>query len=437
MKKFIVIALLMMATIYSQNKVLTLEESIQIGLKNSKDLIISKSKTRYADAKISEVTSQMLPQLQFSASYARLSNIPAFEVKVPFFSTPIKIQDPILNNYNLKLSLIQPVFTGFRLSSLRTASEYNYDASELDYNAAVNNYALHIQEAFWNLYNAQKIVDLIKEQKVSVNNHLVDTKNFMDNGLATMNDVLKLQVQLSNIELKLIDAENNRDLARINFNRAIGYDLNSDTEIKTDSITPEKNDFSLDELIQEAKLKRNEVNSLQKRVLASDEAITAANANWFPNIFLFGDINYSNPNQRIMPQKNEFTDTWDVGVSLNWSLWNWGYTSSQSNQAKELKLQTETSLLQLKDAIEIEVTSEYLNYNKSLKKLEVAKTNVEQAEENYRLTNDKYNQQLATSSDLIDAETYLLEAKTNLTSALVGYQLAKVRLDKSIGKKIY
>jgi outer membrane protein TolC len=437
MKKLILIIFLFTAISYSQNNPLSLDESIQIGLKNSKDLIISKSKTRYADAKITEVASQMLPQLQFSASYARLSDITPFEVSVPFYPQPIKIQDPLLNNYNLKLSLSQPLFTGFRLSSLKSAAEYNFDASTSDYNAAINNYALQIQEAFWNFYNAQKIVDLIKEQKVSVNKHLDDTKNFMDNGLATMNDVLKLQVQLSNIELQLIDAENNRDLARINFNKAIGYDLNSETEIQADSINPIINEASLDELIKEAKLKRDEVNSLEKRVLASDKAITAANSNWFPNVFLFGDVYYSNPNQRIMPQKDKFTETWDVGVSLNWSLWNWGYTSSQSNQAKELKLQTETSLSKLRDAIEIEVTSEYLNYNKSLKKVEVAKTSVEQAEENYRLTEDKYNQQLASSSDLIDAETYLLEAKTNLTSALVNYQLSKVRLDRSIGKKIY
>jgi outer membrane protein len=437
MKKIIIIFLIISANVFSQTKILTLEESIQVGLKNSKDLLISKSKSRYAKAKITEVGSQMLPQLQFSASYARLSNISPFEVTVPFLSTPIKIQDPILNNYNLKLSLTQPLFTGFRLSSLKSASEYNYDASELDYDAEINNYALKIQEAFWNFYNAQKIVDLIKEQKVSINKHLNDTKNFMDNGLATMNDVLKLKVQLSNVELKLIDSENNLDLARINFNRVIGYDLNAETEINTKDITPAQNKFNIDELITEGKANRKEVQSLEKRLLASTESVSAANSGWFPNIFLFGDVYYNRPNQRIMPQKDEFSETWDVGVTLNWNLWNWGYTSSQSTQAEELKLQTETSLSQLKDAVEIEVTSEYLNYNKSLKKVEVAKTSVEQAEENYRLTNDKYDQQLASSSDLIDAETYLLEAKTNLATALVNYQLSKVNLEKAIGRKIY
>jgi len=138
-----------------------------------------------------------------------------------------------------------------------------------------------------------------------------------------------------------------------------------------------------------------------------------------------------------MPAKDEFKDTWDVGVSLNWDLWNWGYTSAQFTQATELKLQAETLLARLKDVIETEVIKEFLNYNKALKKVEVANKSVEQASENYRLTVDKYDQQLASSSDLIDAQAYLLEAETNLTSALVSFQISKAKLNNAVGRKVY
>lgn len=437
MKRIFIILLFAATIISAQNKTLTLEESIRIGIQNSKELIISKSKTRFAAAKISETTSQMLPQLKFSASYARLSDVPPFEVVVPFAPMPIKIQDVILDNYNLKLSLQQPLFTGFRLGSLKSAAEYNYNASELEFDAATNDYAVQINEAFWNFYNSEKVVGLIKEQLVSAEKHLADTKNFLDNGLATMNDVLKLEVQNSSIELKLIEAENNRDLARINFNRIIGFDLNAETQISVDSINPAPENFDVQNLIVEAKNNRKEIKSLESKVLASDESISAANAGWFPSIYLFGNLYYNKPNQRIMPAKDEFKDTWDVGVSLNWDLWNWGYTSAQSTQATELKLQAETSLAQLKDVIETEVIKEFLNYNKALKKVEVANKSVEQASENYRLTVDKYDQQLASSSDLIDAQAYLLEAETNLTSALVSFQISKAKLNNAVGRKIY
>ncbi|QQS35260.1 MAG: TolC family protein [Ignavibacteriales bacterium] len=433
--KYIFFAIVLSGCVMAQS--LTLEESLQLGLKNSKDLVISKSKTKYADAKITEVGSQMLPQLKFSASYTRLSDVPPFEVIVPFSPSPIKIQDVILNNYSFKLSLQQPLFTGFRLSSLKNSAEYNYEAANLEYNAAINNYAVQIYESFWNFYNSQQIAVLIKEQLISINQHLADTKNFLDNGLATMNDVLKLEVQYSSLELKLIEAESNLDLARINFNRVIGLELDASPELKVNEINPLPEKFLISDLLLEANKNRDEIKSISNRVKASDELVSAANAGWFPSIYLFGNAYYNNPNQRIMPIKNEFKDSWDAGVTLNWDLWNWGYTSSQTTQAEEIKLQTETNLAQLKESIEIEVTREYLNYVKSIKKVEVARKSVEQADENYRLTKEKYNSQVASSSDLIDAQTYQLEAETNLISALVGFQISKVKLERATGRKIY
>ncbi len=437
MKQVIVIIFFISSVIIPQNKTLTIEESVQIGLRNSKDLSISKSKTRLADAKITEISSQMLPQLKFSASYSRLSEVPPFEVVTPFSPSPIRLQDAILNNYNFRLSLQQPLFTGFRLSALQSAAEYTYQASQYEYSAAENDHVIRIQEAFWNFYNSQKVAELLSEQLVSINQHLTDTKNFMENGLATLNDVLKLEVQYSNLELKLIEAENNLELARINFNRMIGLELFSETEILVQEFIPQYEKFLVQELIEEALQNRNEIKSFENRLIASEESITASNSGWYPSIYLFGNAYYNKPNQRIMPAKDQFDDSWDVGISLNWDLWNWGHTSSQSDQAEELKLQTETNLLQLTESIETEVTREYLNYTKSIKKVEVARKSVEQATENYRLTNEKYNSQVASSSDLIDAQTYQLEAETNLVSAIVSFHISKAKLERAAGRKLY
>ncbi|MHB8854881.1 MAG: TolC family protein, partial [Ignavibacteriaceae bacterium] len=105
--------------------------------------------------------------------------------------------------------------------------------------------------------------------------------------------------------------------------------------------------------------------------------------------------------------------------------------------AEQNKVQTETSIAQLKDAINIEVYQDYLIFKRSFDKVEVSKLGVKQAEENYRITQEKYNTQVASSTDLIDAETSMLQAKTNYNNSLTEYELAKVQLDKSVGKKIY
>ncbi len=437
MKKIMMLTLLFMISIFAQSQKITLKESLEIGLKNSKELKISNSKLVSADAQVSAANSQLLPQVSFAASYMRLSNIPPFEVSLPIFAKPIQISPVILDNYNLKLSLQQPLFTGFRLLSLRSAAKSNYEAVNSDYQNDLNETAFKIENAFWNYYKAQQNDKVLEENLSQIKQHLDDTKNFLANGAATQNDLLKLEVQYSTVQLQKIEADNQLDISRMTLNQALGLPLDSKTEIEVGDLSAEKSDYKIGDLINEAKSKRNELKSLEYRVNASADGVRAAQSTWFPSIYLIGDYYYNKPNQRIIPAVNEFKDSWDVGVTLSWSLWNWGYTSSQTRIAEQTKIQTETSFSQLKDAVEIEVNQNYLTYKRSFDKVKVAKLSVEQAEENYRIIKEKYNTQVASSTDLIDAETSLLQTKTNYNNALVDYEIAKVRLDKSVGKKIY
>ena len=437
MKKIIVIISILATIGFAQDKVLTLDQCVQLGMENSNELKISKAKVESSDAKITEANSHLLPQLKFQASYMRLSNIPPIAISLDFLPQPVEIAPVILNNYNLKLSLQQPLFTGFRLWSVKSIASNNYQASNFEYNKDLNEVAFKIQNAFWNYYKAEHIKKLIKENLKLTKKHLEDTKNFVERSLATRNDLLKLQVQYSNTELQLIEADNNVDIARSNLNKQLNLPLEASTGIEANQIDTTYNNYELSDLIKKAHSNRNDLKSLEYRLEASDKGITAANSGWYPSIYLVGDYYYSRPNQRIFPAVDKFKDTWDVGVSLQWDIWNWGFTSSQSTQAEQQKIQVEASLSQLKDVVELEVYQSFLTYKRANDKIRVSRLTVEQASENYRITHQKYEQQLATSTDLIDAEVALLQAKTSLTTSLVDYQLAKVKLDKAIGQKIY
>jgi len=438
MKKIILLSMMLIAVFYPQTKKLTLEESIELGLQNSKDLKISQSKMISSNAKVSEVNSLFLPQLKFMANYTRLSdNVPPFEVTTPFSPNPIRIAEPILNNYTLRLSLQQPLFTGFKLTSSRKAAEYNFKSAESEYSKEMNEAAYNIHVAFWNFYKAKEVKNLLSKSLDQLENHLKDTKNFLENGLVTQNDYLKLQVQYSNTKLDLIEAENNLDVACAVFNKALGFPLESPTEISEAELKTENDEYDLEELIKEAKANRNEIKSLNFRLNADQENITSARSGWFPDVYLAGNYYYNNPNSRFQPPAEQWNDSWDVGVTLGWNIWDWGITSSKTTQAEEISIQTQTALEKLNDNIEVEVYQNYLNLIKSKEKVDVSKLSLDQASENYRITTEIYEVQLATSTDLIDAEVSELQSATNLTSALIEYKLAKVRLEKAVGKRIY
>lgn len=413
---------------------LTLDESIQIGLRNSKTLHASKMRTLAAAAKVSEVGTARLPSLQVGATYTRLSKVPPFSVNTPFGN--FDISPAIFDNYNLKLSLQQPIFTGFKLSSSYKMAEYASKAQNEEYTKDEQDLLYNIKNAYWGLFKANKFKEAIDENVQQVKAHLEDVKNFYKQGLATKNDVLKVEVQLSEVQLRQIDAKNSVRLAVINLDNVIGLPLSTDLDIQKNVDTqageiPE----DLDGLVKKAMENRPELKAMKFKVDASKSGITLAESNWYPQVFLAGNYNYSKPNQRILPTKNEFYGTWDVSVGLSFDLWNWGKTIDQTDQAKAQYEESKDGLASLKDALTLEVTQDYYNLIKAKEKMLVSGQSVNQAEENYRVTDDKFKQGLTLNSELLDAEAALMQAKTSYAQSIVDYELAQAKLAKSTGGK--
>ncbi len=437
MKKIILLFFVATFATNAQNKVFTLEQSLETGLKNSKELKIAESKVIEAEAKANEVFSNFLPQISLSSSYTRLSDVPPFEVQIPFGNTKFKIQDPILNNYAVVLSLKQPIFTGFRLSSLNSAAKLNYESVKADFEKIKNETAFGIRKAFWNFYKVKKVLEVVNQNLVKVKTQLEKVRNFYENGVVTESDVLKLEVLLSEINLKKLDTENKVNLARIAFNKTLGIELSEKTEIVVDSIETDYENLSFQESLNEAMKNRFELKSVKYKLQAAGKNVSAFKSGWLPSLFLFGDFQYSRPNQRLLPLEDKFYDTWDVGVALSWKLWDWGETSSKVTQAEQRLIQAENSEKLLREAIEMEVYKNYLNLVHGKEKISASRIALESAKENYRVTAVKYSEQVIPVSDLVDAQSSLLDAQVKLQIALVDFELAKTEFYKSLGRKIY
>lgn len=432
------IVIFLLAGILSNNifaqeiRKLTIDESIQIGLENSELIHSSQMKVNYAEAKLKETNTYRLPSLKLNAAYTRLSEINPFILNTPFGR--FDIQPSIVNTYNIKLSLQQPIFTGFKLASSSNIAGYNYEAQKQVYTKEEQQLILDIKNAYWNLFKVIKVKNVVDENIDLIKAHLSDVKNFFDNGLATKNDVLKVQVQLAEAQLRQIDADNGVKLARSNLNNVIGLPLSTQVEIQSDVTTEDYNITDLNKMISRAMENRPELKEMDFRMKAGESGVTLAESNWYPQIYLAGNYNYAKPNQRIFPLEDKFNGTWDVSVGLSWDIWNWLATSDQTEQAETQLEQVKDGYKSLKDGITLEVTQSYLNLLKAKERILASNQTVHQAEENYRVTNETFKNGLALNSDLLDAEFALFQAKTNYIQSLADYELAKASLEKSIGK---
>jgi outer membrane protein len=420
--------------IAQQRLELSLDDAVRLSFDKSKALHASLMKVQYADAKAGETVTLMLPSLKFNGGYTKLSDIPAAQVSLPILPTPITISPSIVNNYTARVTLQQPLFTGFRLQRTVDIADYIVQASQKEYDRDKSDLTFNVKSAYWNLAKALELLNVVNENVGQVKAHLKDVQSWQGQGLITNNEVLKVQVQLSDVQLRQIDARNNVQLAKISLNNIIGLPLDTDIQLTT-NILHEHTIFSdLNSLIRQAQERRSEIKSMQYRVQASDAAVSLAQSSWWPQLFLVGNYVTARPNQRFFPSQDVFKDTWDVGISVSLDLWNWGTTVRQTDQARAQLEQTKDGLGQLQDAVALEVTRDYLNLGRARERIAVAENGVKQAEENYRMTSGKFKQGLALNSDLLDAEVALLQAKTNYTQAIADYETAEASLERSSGE---
>lgn len=434
---FLSLVLLAAGNISAQEAIpMSLENCLQAGLERNKGLDAARAKAEGSLAANKLSRSAMLPSLKMSAGYSRLSNVPAFQITIPSFPSPqtMTISEPVLDNYSIKWTLQQPIFTGGRLIANNKASKYNFLADSSDYNQQFSDAGLNIRSLYWKLYQAGMIKALARENVVLLEEHLKDIGNLAQQGMATENDKLKVKLQLSNATLLLIEAENSLLTAGIQLNNYIGEPL--DILIVPTSVpdTSKTTLPSLPDIMKKAHAARADLKAMRLRREAAYYGKKSASAEWHPQVYAVGNYIFAEPNQRIFPTKDQFDGTWDVGVMLSMDIWNWQSTKHHVGQALSVLRQAEDRLFLLEDAIKVEIRLALLELEKTGQKIEVTKTGLAQAEENHRNVKNMFLQGMATNSDLLDAEVLLLQAKVNNTGAVVEYQIAKDKLKKAMGE---
>ncbi|MBN8573636.1 MAG: TolC family protein [Candidatus Kapabacteria bacterium] len=431
---FALSAIISSQIVHAQTMTLTLEEALQKGKESSRQLKIAESKVVQAKEMVDEAASNRLPTLKFQGGYTRLSDVPAFTFSLPFGNQQeFTIAPVILNNYQLRLSVQQPIYTGNRIESMVDAARYSAQAAEIDKSRDQYDVSYTIKNSYWTLYRAVEFKKVVEESIEMLKARIKDAEVLEKNGMLTRNDILKIQVQLSDATIRLIEAENNIQLSTVALNNALGQPLGTVINASTQPRDNATAMATLDNMILDAKKSRADIQATEYRIKAAQENISAQQSNYYPQIFVGGNVYYNNPNQRILPNREQFDATWDLGVQVSMDLWNWGQTANKVGQAEAQFAQAKESLGLLQDAINVEVTQAYLTMRQMSEKINVAKQTVEQATENQRVTAQRFKNGIATSTDALDADFTLMQSKVNYTQALVDFEMAFARLRKAQG----
>jgi outer membrane protein len=412
---------------------ITLNEAIDLSVKNSKQLKLGNARIEEATASVREATDRKLPDASATGAYMRL-NHPLLDIKTKSNNTgggttPPADQPNVNQAMYGMVNLSLPIYTGGRIRYGIESARYLAQAAQLDVENDRNEVIENTVEAYVNLYKAGAAVNLVKENLAEAQQRVKDFSNLEKNGILARNDLLKAELQASNTELSLLDAQNNLQLANVNMDLMLG--LPEQTELVPDSslVTQNFNEGTLDEYLQAALKGRKDIEALGLRKEAAELGVQATKGEYKPGVQLTGGYVAAK-----IPSLLTVANAVNIGVGVSYSISSLWKTKAKVTAAEARAKQLEANQEMMNDQVRLQVNRAYLNYLSSKKKIDVYAKAVEQATENYRIVHNKYENSLATTTDLLDADVAQLQARMNLVFAKADAVVAYNQLLQASGQ---
>ncbi len=412
---------------------LSLAETVERARASSPRLAQLAALQTAADAGLLGARAGRLPVLDLAASYTRNSNVPELTIALPS-TEPRTIFPNIPDNYRTRAGLTLPVYTGGRVQGEIRAADHNRDAAGRDLEAGVKDLVLEASSAYWQLVTARESARVLAEAVAAFEAHLKQTKDRQQLGMAARNEVLLVQVERDRAELSRLAADGAAQVANANLVRLADLPPDSQVEPIEPLAAPAEPRPDLEALVKEALDGRPEAAALRSRAAAAQAAVKVARSATLPQASLSAGYDFARPNARILPPVEEWKGSWSVGVSLSIRAFDGGRTSAAAAQARAQAAAVRHQLEDLERRIRLEVTSRVLDLGTSRATVEVAERNLEAAGESLRVSRDRYHEGLIASFELLDAETALLRAGLDRTTAATQLRLAQASLERAVGR---
>lgn len=416
-------------------KTLSLDSAIAMGLQHSRQIQYSSSKVDENKSSGSDIKNLIMPNLDLSAGYERLSNVPIEYINFPGFPPiPSNAFFPIiLNNYSAMASLNESVFNGFEWKYAVQNMEFAEKGAEYTLENQKNNVSLNVIMEYINLFKLQRAHDVVEENLKQLGAHVDEVSDFAKHGLATQNDLLRTQLQLSNAQLTEIDIKNQIQTVNFNLDIMLGLPEGTGIEVDSNSILDNKSVQPLPYYLTNYLQNRNDLKAADMQQKAAEAMISETKSTLYPHLSIGADYDYLRPNPRVVPPYDEFIPTWDIGFKITYSITGLYDNKNKTDVSRARFAEAKAQYDDLSDNAKMDINKDYLQYKESLEKIDVAQKSLTQAEENYKIVKSKYDNHIALLTDLLDADNYLLNAKINLISSKADATLAYYSMLKSAG----
>ncbi len=396
---------------------LTLEEAVRAGLQNNHRIKQYRALTEAQRRRVESLKSAFWPEITLGYTFSRQDNV-----------------SPVFQNRENSLISGEITYNLFKgLSDLKALeeSEAVLDSTIYELRAMKADIRLQIKQAYVELLRERRGLKIAEDAVRLLERQAKDARAFYREGLIAKNDLLKVEVELASAVQERALSRARLRIAKRRLERLIGItvDLREVMEITA------KNTMKYDEerLKREMLQRRSEIKFIKALKRARELRVQGIWGGYLPTITL--SLTHERYGDSFVPDgRADLFDTQSRAMMIaRWNIFDGFRRRYQIEAERSEMLALEERLKDTKEELLLQLTTVLENYRTSKERLKVARKAVEQAGENYRITENRFRQRMATTTDLLDARFFLTRAENDLKNAEYDYYLSLAELERVVG----
>lgn len=407
---------------------LNLPKTVQMALDYNRDIKNSQYALKKAEYAINQAQAGKKPTVDynFGAQRSRATDAATYSRAASLMGGSNSVSNAFSNGISVNI----PLYTGGLVEGKIDVAKLGKTSAQEEILRVEQATKYSAIEGYYGLLAYQELQGVYHEAVDNLQGHLDNVQAQYNVGTKAKVDVLSSDVSLANAKTTAITADNNVAVAESNLNNILGLPLETKLNLADHQLPFDTYNISLQEATDYAMKYRPEVLQAAIAVQEAERNIDIADAGNKPTVAITGGNDWAD---NTFPGIDANKRSWKVAAGVTYNFYDGGATKAKVNQAKQDLLVARETEQKTREAVQLEVKQAYLNIRSAAQKVEETQTVVDQARENYRIQNIRYQAGVGINLDVLDAQLSLNEAQVNHIQALYDYNVGIAKLEQVMG----
>jgi len=424
----LVVALFPALFFSQQIKQMTAGEVADMAVNNHQQLKVAAQNIDIAKQNTNVAKLQKLPNITASTSQFYLGDAVAIDKD---FSNSTNIPMPHYGS-SYAVQATQLIFKGGLVNKSIEMAGLREQLSELDLEKNKLDVKFLVISNYLDIYKMINQEAVFQNNKKLAQERLKNIQKFYQQGMVTRNEVIRGELAIKNLDQGILTLTNNKKILNYNLNIALG--LPSETEIvPVESLTDKESGIGMDYYMDLAHNSNPQLKSAEKNIDVANKNIEIIKTDQLPTLSGFGGYTLQRPVTTRNPVLDMYSGGWQAGVSLSYNIDNLYKTKEKVKLGELQKTQASDAVTLVQQNVDMGVNAAYVKYQESVQQADILNDAKRLAEENYKITEAKYLNQLAVQAEMIDAQNQKLQSELDYANAQINVLYQYYNLLKAAG----